>query len=191
MSVDEQPSLSSLNQATDTPVSIVAGHESAPRSNESREQQRGPQVQEQSTFAPNQISTPSRQMENSRTAVSSISTETSTSSASTMVLRERGFLLMCVNTGKYMTELSHIETTYLGNDYVLFSNIRANYEALRGAALKPYSLYHPTSARLVRVSLSFPMSADSLLKIIVRISASKRTKRVIRWGYQSPFATST
>lgn len=70
-------------------------------------------------------------LESSLTQGSSVLSEASTSAVLTMMFRERSFLLMCVNTRKYMTELSHIETTYLGNDYVLFLNIRASYKALR------------------------------------------------------------
>lgn len=163
MFVDTRPPPTSLNRVTNTPlsnapVSIVAYHGIDQPSRPLPVYQRQHVVQEKSGIIPSQMSTPGSTPENSSTEGSSVSSEASTSAVSTMMSRERGFLLMCVNTGEYMTELNHIETTYLGNDYVLFSNIRASYEALRQAPLKFYSLYHPTSARLVRVSLLFRLS---------------------------------
>jgi len=165
MFVDTRSPPTSLNRVTNAllsnaPVSTVGDHEIGQPSHPPPVHQRRHRVQEQSGVIPNQMSTPGGTRENSSTQGSSVLSEASTSTASTMMFRERGFLLMCVNTGKYMTELSHVETTYLGNDYVLFSNIRANYEALSRAPLKFYSLYHPTSARLVRVSLLSRWSED-------------------------------
>jgi hypothetical protein len=66
-------------------------------------------------------------------------------------LRDRAFLLMCANTAKFRTELAHIETTYVGNDQILFANIKAKYEELRGSPLRFFSLFIPSSIHLIKV----------------------------------------
>lgn len=70
-------------------------------------------------------------------------------------LREKSFLLMCVNTERSVTELSHVETTYIGNDHIFFSNIKAEYEALR-SPLGFWTLFIPNKVSLVQVSNFLP-----------------------------------
>ncbi len=157
--VDEKPSSPSLCRGTQGQIYSLPASDAASQSQQPPDlhSQNGGQEQRNTINSQNTLST--SKLKNSRVELNA-TTETDTSSTSNIMLRERGFLLMCVNTGRFMTKLSQIETTYLGNDYVLFSNLRASYEELRGSPLKSWSLYHPSSARLVRVGRLSHIFAD-------------------------------
>jgi len=148
-----------MSSATQASVHILVASGAVPQSQQPPERAPQNNGQEQRTSINSQNTSTTRRVESPREELV-VASETDTTSSSTIRLRERGSLLMCVNCGKFMTELSHIETTYLGNDHLLFLNVRASYEKLRGSALKRWSLYHPTSARLVRVGRSIHMFAD-------------------------------
>ncbi|MCJ1467445.1 hypothetical protein MMC07_006070 [Pseudocyphellaria aurata] len=77
--------------------------------------------------------------------------------------REKRFLLLCINTGKYQTELDQIDISVIDDDQMLFQEIRQRYYSLRRCTR--FSFFIPISVRPVRFEL-FPWIYRSRISIL-------------------------
>lgn len=66
-------------------------------------------------------------------------------------LPNKKFLLLCVNKGKYRVNLENVEVTNIGDDQVLFSQMRQAYGRIRGSKMGPLSLFIPVSVNIIKV----------------------------------------
>jgi hypothetical protein len=60
-------------------------------------------------------------------------------------------LLLCVNKGKYRVNLKNVEVTNIGDDQVLFSQMRQAYGRIRRSKMEPLLLFIPVSVTIIKV----------------------------------------